>query len=189
MSYRSSPVRRRSYASRVRRSRTATARMHGGFTGIASGGQTFVDVLAAWRTLMGITANLPGTSVVGVKVMVSLCYTAASAVGALDKIVSYGLIVAPTNAAAADYQPGVLPHLPWLDWGVLGVNSPAGSAIPVTAAFGFAMNNAYGRNFGIIKAKRKLPGPNETLWLSILSTTPSGTWSEEHAVSTTLRLP
>ena len=181
-------VRRTRRSFRPRR-RAVIARHHTGTAGLASGAQVFLDVLADWKTALGITANLPGTTLVSVRYGINVVFSTASAAGAIDHIIFAGLLVGPDTLDAADAIPGTHIHLPWMDWGVYGFNDPANQNRPVTAYAGSGQSNWKGRPYAEVRVRRRLKEINDTLFLSLSCTTNAGTWSEDHFVSTTLLLP
>ena len=94
------PTRRRTTAARSRlaapRRKRIWARETHSFS-LAPGAVDLQDLLNDYRLVRGITANDPGTTIGGVRGRLSVIGSTASAAGALDKRVTFGLQVLPAT--------------------------------------------------------------------------------------------
>lgn len=126
---------------------------------------------------------------VGVKIVLSYIFSAASAAGSVDHGVGFGLLVAPTTMDDVDMNPRVHLTLPWLDWGMADGNSGASVNIPMTSGPFVGDANSDGGMYHRARSKRKLDNLEETLWLSMTCTCPAGTWGYAYATSVVLALP
>lgn len=173
---------------RRNRSKVILARTHGGTQGLASAAIVNIDLLSQLESDYGILQPPPGTVIMGVRGMLALIYSAASGAGVLDKIVSYGLIVDRVSAPYTEHNPGSMLEMPWLDWGVLGISNGASVTAPILPGFGTGSSDWTGHLNARIRSKRRLL-PGNTLYLALQSTTPAGTWAEEHCFTVALKLP
>jgi hypothetical protein len=104
----------------------------------------------------------------------------------MDHKILWGLIAGPSTLDAADVGPDTDMHLKWLDWGVLQVNSGADVLVNVTPYPTLGMQN---NPYRVVKAKRRLDNFENTLFLMLNATCPSGTWGYSFNASTPLALP
>ena len=130
----------------------------------------------------------PGTTVMGINYNLIFNFSAASAAAALDHVISWGILVGLDTLDAADMDPSVHVHLPWLDWGFNSFNS--GASVNVAATAHPAQGNSMdGHVYAKVRARRRLDNINETCWLCVKATTPAGTWGFDYSASVHLALP
>ncbi len=171
----------RTGTTRNRRKRTIARTGFSG-SGLATGVATQIDVLSAWYGAMGLTLPPPGCTVLGVYYNFTLCWTTASAAGALDHQAVWGFLVNPTTIDTADQDPVLFRNLNWMEYGDISVNSGASVTVGSTSI----PSEIFPKH---IRAKRKLDGINETLWWIMNGLQPAGTFSFAGQASAVLALP
>ena len=160
------------------------ARDTAGFADNASGVVQLFDLLAAWRLVLGINANLPGTTVVGVILSVAFYLQAA---GGATATVGWGLRTGPLTLDAADTGPGAFPDQDWMEYGLHRIRQTGPAAGPAQTYMPYRGEGSYHR----VKAMRKIASVQETLWLAMehTSTGAPATADLNYSASVVLKMP
>ena len=137
------------------------------------------DLLGDFRTMMGINANLPGTTVVRVRGALQFNLTAAP--GATSGGSTRCSRQFHRGSRAGKPAAVQLPSEDWMmfDWAPLTMGW-AGGSIAGTDMFSYALD---------VKSKRRLDEPQETLGLWAEATRDADTFSAHGWVSVLLALP
>ena len=123
-----------------------------------------VDLLAPFRSLMGITANLPGSTVVRLHMDGQVNYDpAGTAIVDLD-----GILVSIIREETTSPPPSPLVDLnaDWMFWRWFPVTNQVNASRAFTAGAGNTVYSWHVDN----KSMRKIEEPQETLWLSWANT-------------------
>lgn len=135
------------------------------------------DLLADFRTLMGIDANLPGLTVKRIRGALQFNLTADP--GATSGVL---LGVHKGNVSGVAGLPSTDPSDDWMmfDWAPLTMGWAGGSADIPGGSFSYAMD---------VKSQRRLDEPQETIWLQVETTRTADTMSMYGWVSVLVALP
>ena len=137
------------------------------------------DLLGDFRTMMGINANLPGTTVVRVRGALQFNLTAAP--GATSGVLLGARVSSIEGLGPASPLPSSSPSEDWMmfDWAPLSMGW-AGGSIVGTDTFSYALD---------IKSKRRLDEAQETIGLWAEATRDADTFSLYGWVSVLVALP
>lgn len=145
-----------------------------------SGTGTSVDLLADFRTNLGITAGPIGITVVRVRGAFQVAYDTAATFTASTGVM-VGLVVASRNLAAANVpKAGTGPNEDWMwhQWYPIGLGLDKGATDDDTI-MGYMLD---------IKAMRKIQEADQTLWFSIDSPD-AVAFTSHHRLSVGIKLP
>jgi len=146
-------ARRGPRAPRAGRRRVEIARRRISALGLSSGIQGVADLMADWQTDLGMLANLPGMTVLGVRYMLSIRAVTAAATSIS---VNWGLQVGDATLDAIDVDPNVYLHQ---DWMLLMQTQQPNLALGDT--LNLVGNGDQG--YAVVKSKRKLQEIQDTL--------------------------
>jgi hypothetical protein len=137
------------------------------------------DLLADWRQQMGLTANLPGLTVVRIRGALQFNLTAGP--GATSGVLLGARKTAIQGLGPASPLPSTSPLEDWMlfDWAPLTMGW-AGGSISGTDSFSYALD---------IKSKRRLDEPQETIGLWAETTRDADTMSLYGWISVLIALP
>jgi len=153
------------------------ARTNHVFTDVAVSGVAIEDLLGDFRTEMGITRMLPGTTIGAIKGRVTFGHDTVTALG-IPQVVLAGIIVAQDNIDAADLDPAFV-TLDWMWYDRFAWFSPA--AVPATT---YPMSHEIN-----VRAMRKLDEVGYSVFFAIGAAHTAGTIDAVLTTSVLLLLP
>jgi hypothetical protein len=123
---------------------------------VGAGGANAFDVLSRWKSDLGILANIPGCTVMGIRYEL-----AVRAVGAAATSVTthFGFQVGDDTLDAVDIDPAAFLHQ---DWMILMRKQPRTLAIGDQQELVGTGDQGY----AVVKSKRKLHEISDTLWFA-----------------------
>jgi len=176
------PTRRRFAAAQrrapVRRKRSWAREIHSQI--LTSGTPVIQDMLADWKTRVGVNTMVPGATLGGFKGSLDFIGSTASGAGLLDKTLRVGLLVANENIEAVDVDWAADTTARHQDW--LYLNQQFWNQAAASPGF----TNRFDINTRVM---RKIEEVGETLWLFMVATATTGDVSMAIQLSSLIILP